>query len=123
MDFAILEMLKIVERNFDWLLLQLFHPRYYLLKKNYFYGKLSRLSTTEGLYTRFSLVVPAKVKACKSYVATQKFPLVENKEHSFDLIFFAFEQALIWVVWVFTTAFVVCCCKLNNTRICDERKI
>ena len=31
-DFAIREMLKIAERNLDWLLLQLFLPRCYLLK-------------------------------------------------------------------------------------------
>ena len=39
------------------------------------YSQLSRLSTAKGLNTRFSHVGPTKVKACKSFVFTQKFPI------------------------------------------------
>ena len=34
---------------------------------------------------RFSLVGPAKVKACKPFVFTRKYPVVKHKEHLFDL--------------------------------------
>ena len=40
---------------------------------------------TPLVLTRFSLVGPTKVKACKSFVLAQEFPVVENKECLFDL--------------------------------------
>ena len=36
------------------------------------------------IYTRFTLVDPKKIKACKSFAFNQNFLLVENKEHLFD---------------------------------------
>ena len=46
------------------------------------YSPLSRASTAKELYARFSLVCPTKVRAWK----TQKFLIVENKEHWFDFV-------------------------------------
>ena len=49
---------------------------------SHIHRQLLRLSAARGLNTRFFLVCPAKVNACKSFLFTQKFPiLVENKEH------------------------------------------
>ena len=39
-----------------------------------------------GSCTRFSLVYPTKVKASKSFLFTEKFPCIENKEHLLDLL-------------------------------------
>ena len=36
---------------------------------------------------RFSLIGHTKVKACKSFVFTQKFPIVKYNEHFFDFVF------------------------------------
>ena len=36
----------------------------------------------------------AKVKACKSYAFTQKFPKVENKEHLFNFIIYFYFLSL-----------------------------
>ena len=47
------------------------------------YSPLSRLSTARGIGMRFSLVGSTKVKAYKSFMLTQKSPLVENSEHLF----------------------------------------
>ena len=47
----------------------------------------SQLSRHRGQNTRFSLVGPAKVKASKSFVFTQKFlVVVENIEHLLDFV-------------------------------------
>ena len=35
---------------------------------------------------RFSIVDHAKVKACKFFAFTKKFPLVERKENMFDFV-------------------------------------
>ena len=45
------------------------------------YIRLSRCGTARGSSTGFSLVGPAKVKACKSFLFTEGTPKVENKEH------------------------------------------
>ena len=37
---------------------------------------------------------PTKVKVCKSYVFTQKFPIVENKEHFFDFVLYFYFLSL-----------------------------
>ena len=51
------------------------------------HSRLSRCSTARGSSTRLSLVVPTKVKVCKSFLITEGSLKVENKEHLFD--FFA----------------------------------
>ena len=38
---------------------------------------------SRGSSARFSLVGPTKVKACKLFMFTYKFPSIENKEHLF----------------------------------------
>ena len=50
--------------------------------------RLSTLSTARGLYMRFSLVDPTKVKVCKCFTFTYKIQSVENKEHLFNCVFF-----------------------------------
>ena len=56
------------------------------------YCRLSRLSTARWLYARFSFLGPHKVMACKSFVFTQKFPLVNNRENLFYFAFFHFYE-------------------------------
>ena len=47
---------------------------------------LSRFCTAWGSGTRSSLVVPTKVKACKSFGFTVKLPCVDNNEHLIDFV-------------------------------------
>ena len=58
------------------------------------------LSAARGLFTRFTLVCPTKVKAGKSFVFIQKFLIVENKEHLFIVINFKL-GAHVTKLWVF----------------------
>ena len=51
------------------------------------YSRLLSLCTVRGFVTRFSLVGPTRVKACKSFLITEKFPFIENKEHLLDFVY------------------------------------
>ena len=42
--------------------------------------------TARGSSTRLSLVVPTKVKACKSFGFTVKLPCADNNEHWIDFV-------------------------------------
>ena len=57
----------------------------WIREQNYICSLLSKFSTARGLNTRFSLVGPTKVKACKSFVFSQKLRIVENKELFFSI--------------------------------------
>ena len=59
---------------------------YSLGKASFINGQSSRCCTARGSSTRFSLVGPTKVKACKSFLFTVKFPCIENKEHLIDFV-------------------------------------
>ena len=57
---------------------------YFFAKVSYWailYTQLSRCYATKGSSTRFFLVGPTKFEARKSFLFTEKFPWVENKEH------------------------------------------
>ena len=58
------------------------------------YGHLSRCSTARGSSSGFSLVGPTKVKARKSFLFTEGFPEVENKEHLFDFVVSLFDGGM-----------------------------
>ena len=49
-------------------------------------SQLSRCWIARGSYSKFSLVGPTKVKARKSFLLTEKFPCIENKEHLLDFV-------------------------------------
>ena len=52
------------------------------------YIQLSRCCTARRASTRFSLVGPTKVQACKSFLFSEKFSSIENKEHPLDFVDF-----------------------------------
>ena len=52
----------------------------------FIYCQWSRCCTAKGFNTGFSLVGPTKVKAHKSFLFTEKFPCIEDKEHLLDFV-------------------------------------
>ena len=50
------------------------------------YNQSLRCCAARGSDTRFSLVGPTNVKACKSFLFTEKFSCIENKEHCLILL-------------------------------------
>ena len=48
--------------------------------------QLLRCCTARGSITRFSLVGPTKVEACKSFLFTEKFPCIVKKVHWVDFV-------------------------------------
>ena len=91
---------------------------------HYIYSWLSRCCTARGSSTRFSQVGPTRFKTHKSFLLTEKFPCIENKEHLLGYLshlFYHLAQILYTVAKCYNQLFGFSeVCDLNGDMVSDK---
>ena len=88
------------------------HKYFAVIVQNIIYSRLSRDSTARGLFLGYPKEVPLRFKAGESFLFTEGYLKVENKEHLYDFI-----VTLYSIIFQYVNAFSACYIICSDIRL------